>query len=294
MSDSETKTKNRPSPSESATLYKAGFIKYGSDGLKYVIAVNKNGVKRWVLLKTFDSESYIKKSFGDLEKNGIAAISKPIPRYIYRDDIVGYIDKKIISMSKYQKLAKKFWNIERLDKNTIDHFPYIYYVKTTQEPTEINIHHNLPTKAHKQIVDTILRKHFKLKYSWNGSDNRVITIKTGLVPKYKPTKKQKNTEYGAEYGKKIQLDMKKWLIEYPDAKFKTVGNMKRWSSPTIDKYLKLYSILRKELIKRKIDPPDEIYPLTPWISPKDAEEEVRVWLTSVMNEIHPIKSSKIK
>lgn len=39
--------KDRPSPSESATEFKEGTKKKGNDGNMYVIAVNKNGVKRW-------------------------------------------------------------------------------------------------------------------------------------------------------------------------------------------------------------------------------------------------------
>jgi len=39
--------KDRPSPSESATQFKEGTKKKGNDGNMYVVAVNKNGVKRW-------------------------------------------------------------------------------------------------------------------------------------------------------------------------------------------------------------------------------------------------------
>lgn len=41
------KKKDRPSPSESATLFKIGQKKKGNDGNMYIIAVNKNMVKRW-------------------------------------------------------------------------------------------------------------------------------------------------------------------------------------------------------------------------------------------------------
>ena len=39
--------KDRPSPSESATLFKVNTKKKGNDGKMYVVVVNKNGVKRW-------------------------------------------------------------------------------------------------------------------------------------------------------------------------------------------------------------------------------------------------------
>jgi hypothetical protein len=39
--------KDRPSPSESATLYNVGKIKKGNDGNMYEVVINKNKVKRW-------------------------------------------------------------------------------------------------------------------------------------------------------------------------------------------------------------------------------------------------------
>lgn len=39
--------KDRPSPSESATLYDVGKIKKGNDGNMYEVVINKNKVKRW-------------------------------------------------------------------------------------------------------------------------------------------------------------------------------------------------------------------------------------------------------
>ena len=39
--------KDRPSPSESATLFKEGTKKKGNDGNMYIINLDKNGVKRW-------------------------------------------------------------------------------------------------------------------------------------------------------------------------------------------------------------------------------------------------------
>lgn len=40
--------KNRPSPSQSATLFQVGFVKKGNDGNLYQVKENKNKVKRWV------------------------------------------------------------------------------------------------------------------------------------------------------------------------------------------------------------------------------------------------------
>lgn len=41
------KNKIRPSPSDSATLFKVGTIKKGNDGNKWIITEDKNKVKRW-------------------------------------------------------------------------------------------------------------------------------------------------------------------------------------------------------------------------------------------------------
>ena len=38
---------NRPSPSQSATLFKVGTKKKGNDGNMWIVKKNKNGVNRW-------------------------------------------------------------------------------------------------------------------------------------------------------------------------------------------------------------------------------------------------------
>jgi len=43
--------KIRPSPTESATLFKVGTIKKGNDGNKWIIKENSNKIKRWVIYK---------------------------------------------------------------------------------------------------------------------------------------------------------------------------------------------------------------------------------------------------
>lgn len=46
----------RPSPSESATLFKVGTIKTGNDGNKWIIVENNNGVKRWQKYKIINKQ----------------------------------------------------------------------------------------------------------------------------------------------------------------------------------------------------------------------------------------------
>lgn len=46
------KSKNdRPSPTESATLFEVGTIKKGNDGNMWIITETKSGVKRWNKIK---------------------------------------------------------------------------------------------------------------------------------------------------------------------------------------------------------------------------------------------------
>jgi hypothetical protein len=41
------KNKERPSPSESATLFDVGIKKMGNNNKMWIITKNKNGVKKW-------------------------------------------------------------------------------------------------------------------------------------------------------------------------------------------------------------------------------------------------------
>ena len=43
----ESKKTNRPSPSESATIFEVGIKKRGNDGNIWIITQDKNGTKRW-------------------------------------------------------------------------------------------------------------------------------------------------------------------------------------------------------------------------------------------------------
>lgn len=43
--------KFRPSPTESATMYKTGTKRKGNDGTMYIVVENKNNIKRWVKVK---------------------------------------------------------------------------------------------------------------------------------------------------------------------------------------------------------------------------------------------------
>ena len=53
---------SRPSPTESATLYKVGTVKTGNDGNKWIISESSNGVKRWKLYRKVGSKKVEVKS----------------------------------------------------------------------------------------------------------------------------------------------------------------------------------------------------------------------------------------
>lgn len=61
MKDIKKLKTDRPSPAESATLFKEGTTKKGNDGNMYVIKKNKNGVHKWVkYLKGGNLKSIVK------------------------------------------------------------------------------------------------------------------------------------------------------------------------------------------------------------------------------------------
>ncbi len=63
--------KTRKGPIESATLFKIGTKKKGNDGNMWIISVNKNNVKRWVLYKKGSRDSTRKGSRGSTRKGSI-------------------------------------------------------------------------------------------------------------------------------------------------------------------------------------------------------------------------------
>lgn len=60
---------SRPSPTESATLYKVGTIKTGNDGNKWIISESSNGVKRWKLYRKVGSKKVESKEEEVIEKS---------------------------------------------------------------------------------------------------------------------------------------------------------------------------------------------------------------------------------
>jgi len=145
--------KNRPSPSDSATLFQKGTLKRGNDGNIYMISIDKNKIHRWtqvVLIK--DKNLYIKgqlisdtiksqnvskitelKLYGELNVQGKLCIGDSIPYelpafgkgtyYVYRffDSLVA--SKKKLTLSKL--LTTQFSNKLNI-KVTVDYGVFVF------------------------------------------------------------------------------------------------------------------------------------------------------------------------
>lgn len=105
--------KIRPSPTNSATLYKTGTIKTGNDGNKWIITENKNGVKRWKLYKKptkIQSEKTIKKTSKKTTKKTSKKASKKIQKDESKEetwvDLGTFYGVKILSQKQLDKIAE--------------------------------------------------------------------------------------------------------------------------------------------------------------------------------------------
>jgi len=115
----------RPSPSESATLYKVGIKKTGNDGNKWIIAENKIGVKKWKLYKKVTSKKVTSKKVTSKKVTSKKITSKKITSkktvikkkkenpwypqiYIYIDLKYDSNDDKQILIDYFTKFNKKY------------------------------------------------------------------------------------------------------------------------------------------------------------------------------------------
>ena len=85
----------RPSPSESATLYKVGTKKTGNDGNKWIIAENKNGVKKWKLYKKVTSKKATLKKATSKKLTSKKATSKKATSKKLTSNVKSTLKKKV-------------------------------------------------------------------------------------------------------------------------------------------------------------------------------------------------------
>lgn len=96
--------KQRKSPEQSATLYKLGTKKTGLDGNTWIIAENKNKIKRWKLFKVKQTNSKpIKKSTSKVNKKSVP--KKPIKKTIKKENPLETIlyDKRTKKLQRYYR-----------------------------------------------------------------------------------------------------------------------------------------------------------------------------------------------
>ena len=200
------KKKNRPSPSESATLFKIGTKKKGNDGNIYIIVTNKNGVKRWKLHKKMEIKKKLNKKISLTTFYDIDVIKpKKLNDYINNNNLLKKIKDKIIPELKKQKInfyfvplptkdgrywidfpnsyINEFYDNNYLDKNFV--YLVIYMKKNLtlnlKKPFVLNYNLNLEQK---QIVFDIFYKHLPFNYEWSGNDSDAMVIN------HKKTKKK--------------------------------------------------------------------------------------------------------
>jgi hypothetical protein len=84
------KKSERKSPYQSATLYKVGTIKTGNDGNKWIVKVNKIGVKQWKLYKKakFPNKIHSIKKFDKIASQvAVDNIDDPVYKWIKNKQI---------------------------------------------------------------------------------------------------------------------------------------------------------------------------------------------------------------
>jgi hypothetical protein len=56
IATTEKKIAVRKAPTEKANTYEEGFTTIGSDGVEFVVKIDKNGIKRWMKVKKENAE----------------------------------------------------------------------------------------------------------------------------------------------------------------------------------------------------------------------------------------------
>ncbi len=112
-------SEKRPSPSESATLFKIGTIKKGNDNNLWIIAENKNGVKHWK--KYTNTKKSIVKFKKDIivefKLNTIGSFKKVGKLPIESAVVIGESDYE--PDTGFSKFRKGTYNIYRIDDNLV-------------------------------------------------------------------------------------------------------------------------------------------------------------------------------
>ena len=197
--------KIRPSPTESATLYKVGTKKIGNDGNKWVIVENVKGVKRWKLLKKVsknNSKKQIinKEQFFNLTKHDNKPLEKIIAKNINSSFIYNILTTKIfkeinklgietfivpLPMSKdglyFDDYAGTY--IEEHYKKNISKINFLYFTFFMNNKGDaINLNRNISVNFNKMDKETkmkiidIFEKYLFDYFEWSGSNAVIMNI----------------------------------------------------------------------------------------------------------------------
>ncbi len=111
-------SEKRPSPSESATLFKIGTIKKGNDNNLWIISENKNGVKHWKKHTVNKSTTVIKNDIiVEFKLNTIGSFKKVGRLPIESNVVVGEFDYE--PSNGFPKFKKGTYYIYRVDDNLV-------------------------------------------------------------------------------------------------------------------------------------------------------------------------------
>lgn len=139
----------RKSPSKSATLYKVGTKKTGNDGNKWIVEINKNKVKRWVLYKKSSKKSSkktSKKPSVKVSKNQSTSLSKiSYPTGIFNSDDYWILDVIKSYKNVYELIINKSleYKIDITNRNFVDGTSKVSYFKTgtySTSPLVVDMH----------------------------------------------------------------------------------------------------------------------------------------------------------
>lgn len=197
--------KLRPSPSESATLYKIGVIKTGNDGNKWIIVENKNGIKKWKKYKITSTvapkKTFTLDMFYDIKITNEKKLEKIISKIPNINKIYKILQSKIIP--EINKLGIKtfiiplplsnnniYWTDyaydfikEKYDVDILDvpYFYFTFYLNNRANDLNynrryININFSSLNKEIKNKVINIFEKNLFGYYKWNGLNTSQMSI----------------------------------------------------------------------------------------------------------------------
>jgi len=206
----------RPSPSQSATLYKVGTKKTGNDGNTWIITENVNGTKRWKLYKKV-SKKISKKESKKVSKKISKKEIKSLNNFGFTPVFEKKLDKIMESYNKviYDKLKnniipelnrlgietylvplplsksghyftdyapeyiREVYNKDMIERLDIKDIYFVFYLSHDGKNLERNkiVANFAPFGNKKKDVIEIFKKYLGNKFEWNGSNTQSIIIK---------------------------------------------------------------------------------------------------------------------